>query len=372
MRAVPPLINALKDSEWKVRQAAAEALGYFSSAGSKSIQPLINRLQDEKAEVRRAVILSLGRLGKGSSQVETAVRPLLEDSDPVAKMNALVALAIMGKADDSAIPGLMNALGSKEDATAKAAGLALSNMGTESQEKLVPILIEALSGSEEPLVNNTLKVLRRMTGQARRILPEIAVKYEKVDPRNRLAVLKTANELDVTGEYALPICLKALEDKDPIVRKGALMGALRYRSRLDDFMEQFVKCLEDSEEENRLLAIGIVRGLGSQAVGAAPSLVALAQEGTPRVRVSALSSLGIFASSSEDVMRALEAALGDAEEKVKMAALSSLRTAGQNNPASVIPILEKALEAEKREKTKRSIIAALDGLKKTKQGTGSR
>ena len=300
------------------------------------------------------------------------VRHLLEDSDPVAKMNAQVALAIMGKADDSAIPGLMAALGSKEDATAKAAGLALSNMGTESQEKLVPSLIEALNSSEEPLVSNTLKVLRQMKGQARLILPEVAEKYEKVDPKNRLAVLQTANELDVTGEYALPICLKALEDKDPIVRKRALMGALRYRSRLNDFMEQFVKCLEDSEEENRLLAIGIIKGLGNKAVPAIPSLIALANEGTPRVRVSALSSLGAFTPPSEEVIGVLDTGLRDSDEKVKMAALSTLRTVGQRNPGAVIPILEKALEAEKEQRAKRSIVTVLDSLKKKEGGTGNR
>jgi HEAT repeat protein len=372
MRAVPPLIEALKDSEWKVRRAAAEALGYFSAAGRKSHQPLLDCLGDERTEVRRAVILSLGRLGKGSPQVEAAVRHLLEDSDPVAKINARVALALMGKSDDSAIPALVGALGSKEDATARASGLALSNMGTESQEKLVPSLIEALNSSEEPLVSNTLKVLRQMKGQAPRILPEVAEKYEKVDPKNRLAVLKTANELDDTGEYALSICLKALEDKDPIVRKGALMGALRYRSRLNDFMEQFVKCLQDSEEENRLLAIGIVKGLGNKAVPAIPSLIALAKEGTPRVRVSALSSLGAFTPPSEEVIGVLDTGLKDSDEKVKMAALSTLRTVGQSNPGAVIPILEKTLEAEKEQTTKRSIVAVLDSLKKTGQGTGSR
>ena len=299
-------------------------------------------------------------------------RHLLEDSDPVAKMNAQVALAIMGKADGSAIPGLMDALGSKEDATAKAAGLALSSMGTESQEKLVPSLIAALNSSEEPLVSNTLKVLRQMKGQARRILPEVAEKYEKVDPKNRLAVLQTANELDVTGEYALPICLKALEDKDPNIRKRALIGALRYRSRLNDFMEQFVKCLEDSQEENRLLAIGIIKGMGNKAVPAIPSLIALANEGTPRVRVSALSSLGAFTPPSEEVIGVLDTGLRDSDEKVKVAALNTLRTVGQRNPGAVIPILEKALEAEKEQRAKRSIVTVLDSLKKKEAGSGNR
>jgi hypothetical protein len=42
-----------------------------------------------------------------------------------------------------------------------------------------------------------------------------------------------------------------------------------------------------------------------------------------------------------------------------------LRGAGQRAPTMVIPILEKALESEKEQKTKGSITVTLDGLKRT-------
>jgi HEAT repeat protein len=372
MRAVLPLIEALKDSEWKVRRAAAEALGYFTSAGSKSIQPLIDRLQDDKAAVRQVAMLSLGRMGKGSSEVEAAVRQLAEDSDPITKMNAQIALALMGKSDGSAIPELMSGLGSKEDTTAKAAGLALSRLGQQSHEKLLPGLDVALNSNEEPLAANALKVLKGMKSGSAQFLPHLARLYDKVDSKKRRLVLQTVVEMDAKGDQALPLCASGLADPDPLTRKEALMGALRYRSRLDTFLEPLIEAIKDQNEENRLLAIGIIRGFGNRAAKAIPSLISLAQKGTPRVRVSALSCLAIFTPPSEEVIRILESGLVSSDEKVKMAALGSLRTAGQSNPDSVIPILEKALEAEKQEKTKRSIIAALDGLKKTRQGTGSR
>ena len=59
--------------------------------------------------------------------------------------------------------------------------------------------------------------------------------------------------------------------------------------------------------------------------------------------------------------------MGTADERVKIAALSTLRTVGQRDPGTIIPILEKALNAEKEQKIKRSIVATLDGLKKTGQ-----
>jgi HEAT repeat protein len=193
-----------------------------------------------------------------------------------------------------------------------------------------------------------------------------------LDQQNRLAVLNTVYELDPSGEYALPVCIKALGDADPAIRKEALVGAVRYRSRLATFKEHFIESLKDPVEENRLLAIAIVKGFGNKAVEAIPNLIALCKEGTPKVRISALSCLGVFSPPSAEMIGVLEEALQDKDEKVKMAALSSLRTLGQSNPEAVILILEKALDAEREQRTKRSIVAALDALKKTGQGAPNR
>jgi HEAT repeat protein len=288
------------------------------------------------------------------------------------KMNAQVALALMGKAGDSAIPGLINALGSKEDPTSMGAGLALTLIGRQSPEKLLPGLTVALYSNEEPLVSNTLKVFRGMKNHGPKILPQLVDMYDKVDSKKRQLVLRTVAELDTKGDQALPLCMKGLADPNPATRKEALTGALRYRSRLGAFLEPLIEALRDQDEENRLLAIGIVKGFGDKATEAIPNLIALGKEGTARVRVSAISSLGVFASQSDDVVRVLETALGDTDEKVKMAALGALRTAGQRNPEPVIPILERALKSEKEQKTKRSIVAALDSIKKTEQGMGNR
>ena len=138
MRAVPPLIEALKDSEWKVRRAAAEALGYFTMREAKAFSLCLIAFRMTERRSGEWSSCLWGGLAKGRLKWREPFGNLLEDPDPVTKMNAQVALAIMGKSDDSAIPALMAALGSKEDTTAKAAGLALSRHGTESPEKLAP------------------------------------------------------------------------------------------------------------------------------------------------------------------------------------------------------------------------------------------
>jgi len=371
LRAVPPLIEALKDSEWKVRRAAAEALGYFTDAAGKIVKPMLERLKDDHEDVRRMAVLSLGRLGKGQPEVEDSIRKLAEDPDPVMKTNVQVALALMGKADDSATPTLIAALGSKEEATAAAAVSALRTLGQQSPEKILPSLAGALDSSEEPLATNALKVVSEMKNAGSQFLPHLVDLYDKVDSKKRRLVLRTVVAMDAKGDQALPLCRRGLADADQYTRREALMGALRYRTRIDTFLEPLIEALTDQNEENLLLAVGIIKGFGNKGAQAAPNLITLAQGATPRVRAAVFTCIGALAPPSEASVRALEAGLGDTNEKTRMAALRALRQVGHQNPASVIPILEKALQNEKDQQSRRALLAALDSLKQTDRGTGS-
>ena len=56
--AVKPLIAALKDAGWSVREAAAKALGEIKDP--RAVEPLIAALKDESSSVRRAAAEALG------------------------------------------------------------------------------------------------------------------------------------------------------------------------------------------------------------------------------------------------------------------------------------------------------------------------
>jgi len=58
---INPLIGALKDPDWRVRESAAEALG--KKKAPQAVVPLINTLADKDMEVRQAAVVALGRLG---------------------------------------------------------------------------------------------------------------------------------------------------------------------------------------------------------------------------------------------------------------------------------------------------------------------
>ncbi|MDW8071139.1 MAG: HEAT repeat domain-containing protein, partial [Anaerolineae bacterium] len=60
-QAVPALLAALQDEDWRVRVAAAEALGKLGDA--QAVPALIAALRDEDADMRRAAVEALGKLG---------------------------------------------------------------------------------------------------------------------------------------------------------------------------------------------------------------------------------------------------------------------------------------------------------------------
>ncbi len=107
--AVEPLINALKDKDWDVREAVAEALGKSGSTAlgdSRAVEPLINALKHEHWRVREAAAEALGNLGDSR-----AVEPLinaLKDEDYGVQEIAAEALGKIG--DPRVVKPLIKAL----------------------------------------------------------------------------------------------------------------------------------------------------------------------------------------------------------------------------------------------------------------------
>ncbi len=83
--AVIPLIQALKDEDWRVRDAALKTLGKI---GKPAVPALVNALKDQR--LRLIAIVTLGEIDDSS-----AVAPLViavKDNDPHVRSNALWAL----------------------------------------------------------------------------------------------------------------------------------------------------------------------------------------------------------------------------------------------------------------------------------------
>jgi len=353
-------MEALKDPDAKVRSNAAISLAEFSGEGKRSVPALLQALEDQSVEVQRAAILALGRLGKGMEGVEEALKKFTDAPDPVTRMDAVVALSGLGKMDDAQVPTLLKAVGSKEEATAKAAGRVLGDVGSRNPDKVLPGLMEALGKNDPNLARNALRVLRQMRGHAITALPTVTAIYDTADPITRLEVMDTVLAIDRQGDYAIPILIKGMDAPVARDRKEALIGLLRFRQKVNLFLNTLIKALDDQDRDNQLLAIGVVKGLGPQAAPAVPRLIELTGDENLKIRNAAITALSSFTPPTPEILQALQKVLSDPDERVRIAAVGSLRRIGYIHPDKVAGILKAALDGEKDEQTRKAINSALE------------
>lgn len=81
--AIPPVVDALADTHWRVREHAAEILGAI--AAGDTVAALSGALADEDSRVRFAAVHALSNIG--SQPALDAIRPMCEDAD--ARVRAL-------------------------------------------------------------------------------------------------------------------------------------------------------------------------------------------------------------------------------------------------------------------------------------------
>lgn len=96
--ALNPLIEALKDPRWRVREGAARVLAhmYEIPAIERAVDPLIALLDDEKNEVRKEAAQTLAPIG-GARAVPHLI-DMLEDPDEEVRPYAVFTLGIIGDA----------------------------------------------------------------------------------------------------------------------------------------------------------------------------------------------------------------------------------------------------------------------------------
>lgn len=327
----------------------------------------MDKLKDPEKPVRISAMLTLGRLGQGNSEVQEALALFCEDPDPETRLNAVVALAGSGKVDRDAMPLLLQALISEEKATSKAAGRALGTLGTKEPEQVLPGLLGILDKGQWPASSNALRVLKQMKTHAASALPAIVRLYDSADSGGKSDVLEAVTAIDATGDQALPILIKAVQDPEAKDRRDALIGLMRFRSRVDVIIGPVIEVLKDSDPENRVLAVGIIRGLGQDGLSALPSLIATSRDPDLRVRNAALNALVSYRPLPQEVFDALENSLKDSDSRNRSAAVNALRTVGQDYPEPTTTMLKAALEVERNSASKKLIESVLQSVVKGKE-----
>jgi len=213
--AIAPLLVAVGDESWAVRQAAVEGLAQM--APEALLPALEASLRDgDDAGSRNAAMEIYVRLG-GS-----AVPPLLKlavDRDEEVRLFACVMLGSIK--DAAAVPGLVAALSDADTNVRHAAATSLGQIGSQAA---VPRLVEALRG--EPWLQ----------------YPALHALGEIADPRAAPALVELLEDellrgpaLDALARLAprdtLPRIARHLLDPDPALRNSAIRAVVEIEQR---------------------------------------------------------------------------------------------------------------------------------------------
>ena len=209
-RAVDPLINALADDEYQVRQAAAEALGQLGD--KRAVDPLIKALVDGHSDVRKAAAEALGQLGDVA--VDPLTKILLDDNSDI-RRSAAEALGQLG--DKRAVDPLINALADDEYWVRQAAAEALGQLG---DKRAVDPLIKALVDGHSDVRKAAVKALVQ--------LGDVAVDplIEAMEDDNPSVHQAAAEALEQLGQSKWVQDYTAQDSDNPIVVIDTSMGTI--------------------------------------------------------------------------------------------------------------------------------------------------
>ena len=129
--AVEALVEALRDPDWRVRSAAADALGNMGYAAAAATPHLSRSLQDGQMWVRRNAAEALGTLAPSDEDTVAHLAEALADEDERVRRNAALALAKIGPPASSAVDALTPLLHDENRYVRFNGFLALQRIGTD-------------------------------------------------------------------------------------------------------------------------------------------------------------------------------------------------------------------------------------------------
>ena len=304
----------LSDASPKVRLRAVEALGQLGPA-AKSTGPAVGQLfTDANVHVRRAAVQAIRAMRPDPKVAIPLLTKVVNDADPTVRSSAMDGLAELG---DSAVPGLIDALGKPRSAVS--ACLALGEIGPAASPA-VPTLVKLLNVGRN--------------GDLRR---EAALTLGAIGPG---------------ASAAVPPLIKALDDPDFSIRMGAVFALGRIGPAARSAEEPLRKLLlADPPPVLRTLLVWAAARIKPEDKMMAQRAVMLLSEAMrsqePRVRATAVRGLIDLHSVPEVVVPSMTRMLDEGPADLREDVLNVLHSAGEPGVPGLVSALRHA-ESQQR------------------------
>lgn len=133
--AIPVLLAALTNQDWRVRHAVASGLGSARSDADVIVPALIARLQDNQRLVQCAAAFSLGELHTKAELVVPALTNTFPSADSLLRITILDSLQQFGSQATQAIPTIVSALKDENGDVRESAAWAFKQIDPEGAAK---------------------------------------------------------------------------------------------------------------------------------------------------------------------------------------------------------------------------------------------
>ena len=164
--AIPPLTEALTNSNEHVRTGAAITLGSFESQARDATPALIQCLKDENPRARSAAAMSLARLGGDTNAVVSALLPCLKDKDVRVREMAAVSLGDIHQKPETVVPALLASIEKETDILPMNYLLGgIARFGTNARPA-IPVLVKIIESKRIMVADHALGALRKIDPEA--------------------------------------------------------------------------------------------------------------------------------------------------------------------------------------------------------------
>ena len=311
--AIPNLLNAMKDPEYVVQEAAAEAL---TKVGDEALfEPLIENLSSSRFHVREYSAYVLGHLAKGKDHREIldvvhALESLAKDESNLVRDQVYNALLEIGASSCRGI--FIEGMKDKDPAVRRHSANALGKLqGSEAEDALVAAYEIELNQETKQAISTALGTF----GSEKALQALVSTMY-KEPPAERAKI--TTKLADSGSQEAVDILCNLIEsDTSPVVRARAAEGLLRAKN--PSSIHALAQALSDR--------------VGSVKIPASKALAELAKSSTAELAESSITD-------------ELIAAMGDTDDRVSENAANALVSLGdQKVIPDLIPLLDHADES---------------------------
>jgi HEAT repeat protein len=342
-RAVPALVDVLKNRPGRLRLEAARSLGHLGIDVRVALPELLDALKGDDKAVRRAAAEAIGTMG--AEALPVLIR-LLGNADGRLREGAARALGQMGLPARSALPALLRLAKDPEPAVQTQVALAIWNIDQKAEEAL-PILRAVMVDVDNKDRWEAMEAVGTISVQAsppiRGLTTMVVSALKDRNARVRVQAAKWLFRRERQARLVVPLLRDGVNDRDVAVRIASVegLGELGAEARVAPLL---TTALEDRDLSVRLTAEEALARGGADSV---PQLIEALKSTSAKVRVGVVRALGLMGPAAKEAMKVLEGLKGDPNKAVSKAAVLAMWEIGPMKTSWSKPFVEDLMRIER-------------------------